>query len=187
MYRARAGLDNRTTAWNASRLLDPALHGEAKRFLATIPVIGPLPDRTMTKVLELMEVHHHAAGEIVCAEDDPGHELFIVRSGTVEVTRKTPAGRSIRLARLGPSDCFGEMSLIGIQRRSASVTTCEESEILVLTNQALHAIWQHDAEGFTLLVMNIARELSRRLRAADATIADLLVRLDGYSLRSNLE
>jgi len=166
--------------------VDAALHAEAKRFLVAIPVFGALPDRAMDKLLELIEVRHHRPGEAVCTEGEPGHELFVVRAGAVEVTKQAPDGQPTCLARLGPGDCFGEMSLIDIQRRSATVVTRAESDIYVLTNRDMHTLWQHDAEGFTLLVMNIARELSRRLRTANGVIAGLFLRLGEY-VRSSVD
>src|SRR5262245_17487995 len=140
----------------------------------------------MDKLLELIEVRHLRPDEVVCAEGDPGRELFVIRTGAVEVTKQSPDGRPTSLARLGPGDCFGEMSLIDVQRRSATVITRAESDIYVLTNRDVHALWQHDPGGFTLLMMNIARELRRRLRTANGIIAGLFLRLQDY-VRSSLD
>ena len=167
--------------------MDPALNPEAKRFLLSIPVFGALPDRAADELLELIQVRRHHPGEVVCTEGEPGREMFVVRSGLVEVTKQAePEGPSTSLARLGAGDCFGEMSLIDLQRRSATVTACEETELYVLSNKDFYTLYTYDPEGYTLVIMNICREISRRLRSANNVIAGLLVRVEEY-LRSNRE
>ena len=167
--------------------MDAALHPEAKRFLLSIAVFGALPDRAADKLLELIELRHHGAGEVVCAEGEPGRHLFIVRSGQVEVTKQGQwEGPPTHLARLGAGDCFGEMSLIDVQRRSATVITCTETELYVLSNKDFYTLYTYDPEAYTLVIMNICREISRRLRSANNVIAGLLVRVEEY-LRSNRE
>jgi len=165
--------------------MDPALHPEAKRFLLSIAVFGALPDRAADKLLELIEMRRIHPGEVVCAEGEPGRQMFIVRSGQVEVTKRgQPERPPTCLARLGAGDCFGEMSLIDIQRRSATVTANQETELYVLSNNDFYTLYTYDPEGYTLVIMNICREISRRLRNANNVIAGLLVRVEEY-LRSN--
>jgi CRP-like cAMP-binding protein len=107
--------------------------------------------------------------------------MFVVFRGRVEVLRRSSRGAGETcLARLGPGSCFGEMSVIDIQPRSATVRTVEASELLVLTNLEFYTLYQKDREAYTLLVMNICREISRRLRRADGIIADFLMRLEDY-------
>ena len=167
--------------------MDPALHPEAKRFLLSIAVFGALPDRAADKLLELIEVRRHHPGEVVCTEGEPGRHLFVVRSGQVEVTKQGEReGPPTCLARLGAGDCFGEMSLIDIQRRSATVTANQETELYVLSNKDFYTLYTYDPEGYTLVIMNICREISRRLRSANNVIAGLLVRVEEY-LKANRE
>ena len=167
--------------------MDSEVNLEAKRFLRAIPVFGALQDRPMDKLLELVQVRRYHPGDFVCAEGEPGHEMFVVRSGQVEVTKQAQSGHpATSLARLGAGDCFGEMSLIDVQRRSATVVAREESELYVLSNKDLYSLYQYDPEAYTLLIMNICRELSRRLRTANNVIATMLLSLEQY-VRSNLE
>ena len=80
---------------------------------------------------------------------------------------------------MGAGDCFGEMALIDLFPRSASALAVERCEALAITPSVLHQIYQHDLEQFTMLQMNLGRELSRRLRRID----DLLFRVSmGESL-----
>ena len=49
----------------------------------------------------------------------------------------------------------------------------EPSVIWSLSHADLAALWKSDPQSFTMIVMNIAREISRRLRRADRLIASV--------------
>ena len=161
--------------------MDPSLRPQAKEFLSGIPIFGGLPDATMDHVLERIQMRGHRADECICREGEPGKEMYVVRAGLVEVRKKARDGaRETSLATLKPGDCFGEMSLIDIQARSASVFAREPTELYMLSNMDLLALYEQDPTGYTFLMQNICRELSRRLRKADKVIADFFMRLEEY-------
>jgi CRP-like cAMP-binding protein len=143
----------------------------ATEFLRQVPLFGGLPDSALERLLGLMHPRRCASGEVICAEGDPAREMFIVRSGAVEVRKRALDGDAC-LARLQAGDEFGEMSLIDIQPRSASVVACEPTELYVLGNMDLLALYEEDLPSYTFFLQNLCRELSRRLRLADRVIID---------------
>jgi CRP-like cAMP-binding protein len=66
---------------------------------------------------------------------------------------------------------FGEMELLDTQNRSASVTALEPTETVELTSMKLYQVFLQDADVFRMIIMNLARDLSRRLRVADQQLA----------------
>ena len=91
----------------------------------------------------------------IFTEGQEGRSLYIVVSGRVRVHL---GDRD--LAQLEQGACFGEMSLFDAEPRSASVTTVESCECLMLTQQQLY-----DAIDETPgIAINIIRLLSRRTR-----------------------
>ena len=74
------------------------------------------------------------------------------------------------IGRLGPGDCFGEMALIDLYPRSAGVRAAEDCLALALSNALLYQLYAVDPEPFTLIMMNLARELSRRLRRTEGRL-----------------
>jgi CRP-like cAMP-binding protein len=59
------------------------------------------------------------------------------------------------------------MALLDLHPRSASVQAIEACTALALSTASLFRLYETDVAQFALVQMNIARELSRRLRAAD--------------------
>lgn len=149
--------------------MDPSARDQAKGFLHQVPLFGGLPEGALQRLLELMQLRACAAGQVICAEGDPAREMFIVRSGAVEVRKRAHDGEAC-LARLRAGDEFGEMSLIDIQPRSASVVACEPTELYVLGNMDLLTLYEEDLPSYTFFLQNLCRELSRRLRLANGVI-----------------
>ena len=72
--------------------------------------------------------------------------------------------------------CFGEASVIGIQRHQGTVIATIDTELIVLSREALMSIYDSDKELFSILILNIAREVCRRLYASDDVLLHYLVK-----------
>src|SRR5947208_1427979 len=151
---------------NRGGLMEASERMQATEFLRQVPLFGGLPDAALQRLLELMQRRACATGKIICAEGDPAREMFVVRTGVVEVRKRAFDGEAC-LARLHAGDEFGEMSLIDIQPRSASVVACEPTELYVLGNMDLLALYEEDLASYTFFLQNLCRKLSRRLRLAN--------------------
>jgi CRP-like cAMP-binding protein len=144
-----------------------------REFLQGIPIFGGLSEGAMDHVAQRLVRRDVGPGEVVVTEGEPGRDMFVVRAGLVEVFKSSMPAVDLRLALLRTGACFGEMALIDIQPRSAGVRAIERSTIWSFGNAALHELWKSDPAAFTMVVMNIAREISRRLRRADLLLASI--------------
>jgi CRP-like cAMP-binding protein len=66
-----------------------------------------------------------------------------------------------------PGDCVGEMALMDLFPRSASVRALSDCTAIRLTPQDLLRLFETDVEQFAMIQMNLGREVSRRLRHTD--------------------
>ena len=74
-------------------------------------------------------------------------------------------------------DCFGETSVIGILTHSSNALVIRPTELIVLEPGRLLNIYETDKELFSLLILNIARETSRRLHQSnEALIQHMLMK-----------
>ncbi len=111
------------------------------------------------------------AGQSVFREYDPAREVYVVLDGELEV--RMGVADPVKLARLAPGDSFGEMSVIDMQRRSASVFALTPSLLLRVTSADMEALYRYDPKAYSLFVLNLAREISRKLRVANERLASL--------------
>jgi len=138
--------------------------------LQQMPIFGGVGDDALYFLLARARIGEHAAGSFIAKEGDMATGLFVLLRGRVAVERFWK-DHQVLLRELGPGDCFGEMALLDLGKRSASVLALEDCTALELGTDLLHDFFEHDARQFAILQMNIARELSRRLRVADGILA----------------
>lgn len=124
-------------------------------FVRGVPIFRELRDDFLVRLASIMDELSFPAKHTIFTEGQEGRSLYVVVSGRVKVH----IGNQ-ELAQLEQGACFGEMSLFDAEPRSASVTTLEPCECLVLTQQQLYEAID-ETPG---IAVNIIRLLSRRIR-----------------------
>ena len=152
--------------------------------LRNIGLFGALSDDVLEYLSTLLSVETPPAGATLFREGEDANAMFVVINGEVEVLKKSKRTVEARVAVLGPGDWFGEMSIVDIQPRSATVRALAPSRLLRVTSADLDALYRHDLRSYAIIILNLARELSRRLRVADGILADLISNvMDQYLIR----
>lgn len=143
--------------------------------LREVGLFGGLDDETLGVLAAALPVEFFEPGVRIVSEGDPAREMFVILDGELEVLKRAPSGAEIRVAMLGPSSWFGEMSILDVQARSASVRTLAPCRVLRITSEHVdRCLYRRDLKAYALFVMNIARELSRRLRVTDSILANFM-------------
>ena len=142
-------------------------------FLAQVPIFGGLPPLLLGQLLSAASLRRVDAGVQLIGEGELAKSVFVVCQGELEICKRGTNGSEFRLAVLQRGDCVGEMSLIDIQPRSATVRTLSPALLLSIDNAGSARLYEEHPEAYLLLVLNIAREISRRLRRADQVLADM--------------
>jgi CRP-like cAMP-binding protein len=102
-------------------------------FLHRLAAFEELTAAELVHIAERMQTHRFARGDVIIRQGDPGKTFYLVRSGSVDVTRRAgPGGTEDHITTLGPGTCFGERALIEDELRNASVTAAEEVEVYAL-------------------------------------------------------
>ena len=140
---------------------------ELKAFLLATPFFGGLPDPSLDLLISMLVERRFDAGATVVAEGEPGRSMFIDKSGRLTVSKRANSGSVIPISILEPGDFFGEMSLIEMQNRSATVLAESPTVLYELTAQKLYACYKADIHAYVIVLQNINRELCRRLRRSD--------------------
>lgn len=126
-----------------------------------VPIFRELRDDFLVRLAATMEELSFPTKHTIVKQGDEGRSLYIVASGRVRVHIG-----SRELAILKKEDCFGEMAVLDAEPRSASVTTLEACDCLMLTQQQLYEAID-ETSG---IAVNIIRLLSRRIRALNQQV-----------------
>src|SRR5689334_22604614 len=111
---------------------------ETSRSLRACVLFRDCSDDDPAAILPRMAERVYAAGAVIVAEGEPASELFVVRSGEVEVTKHPQGGgQEYRLTTLGAGASFGELTVVDRGARSASVRALVPTTVAVLPMAAL--------------------------------------------------
>ena len=134
--------------------------------LQRMAIFGGIRADVLRLVLNASAPVYVPKGQFFFHQDDQAKSVFVLEAGEVEVL-KLWNGQQYLLCRLRQGDCFGEVALMDLFPRSASVRAIEDCMAIELSTASFQQIYETDLEQFALIQMNIGREVSRRLRIAD--------------------
>jgi len=121
---------------------------------------------------EKIDLLRYSAGQPVFNYGDPGHAMYIVRSGEVEIYVKNDQGEKIVLETSQPGDIFGEVALLDGGPRTAWVTALSAVELLRLDREH----FEDYVRQCTPAALNLLSVAARRLRRSDEVIRRTVTR-----------
>jgi CRP-like cAMP-binding protein len=130
---------------------------ERVRLLHAVPLLADADPDSIEGLAEHATEVDLPAGRPVLTQGQVGNGLFVVVDGAVRVERSGEV-----LARLGPGEVVGELSVIDQEPRNASVVTAEPTRLLALASWDFIAALENDPG----LALGVVRVLARRLRVA---------------------
>jgi hypothetical protein len=144
----------------------PRITDERLKLLQNMPVFGGLNAETLRTVLETAAIVRLPKGEYFFNEGDEGDSAYVLEQGRA-MFWKQHLGTNYPMRILGKGECFGEMAMIGIYPRSGSTQAIEDCVAIKITYEIVYQMLRLDPEQCVMMLMNMARDLSRRLRDAD--------------------
>lgn len=138
-------------------------------FLKAIPLFRHLGEEELLALAGLLRERVLAKGTVIVTQGDPGDTLFLIADGQVKVAVFGEDGREVILSVLTEGRFFGEMALLDDEPRSAHVIAMTDASLWQLRRDDFRSRLRASPD----LAIAMLRELSRRLRQADETIASL--------------
>jgi CRP-like cAMP-binding protein len=139
----------------------PLTPQEKRARLESVPLFRDCSREVLDRLAEMTVEFEFAADAPIVQQGHVGNGLYIVVSGGASIV----AG-SDELARFGPGDFFGELSVIDQQPRAASAFAVGDTTCLALASWDLMTVLEQDPH----LGMNLLKELASRLRSTDAQL-----------------
>ncbi|MEX2547536.1 MAG: cyclic nucleotide-binding domain-containing protein [Chloroflexota bacterium] len=123
--------------------------------LAHVPLFEGISDESMARLSAVTGELDFEAGQFIVLQGQVGTGLYVILDGSARVVRG-----SDELAVLGPTDFFGELSVIDQMPRNASVQAIEPTRCLALASWDLLDLLESDPK----LALNMMRVLASRVR-----------------------
>ncbi len=132
-------------------------------------------DKELERVAKKLTVETFPPGTILFDENVTSQKVFIIEKGRVQISRSSALETETVIATLGPGGVVGESRAIDESNKSARVTTIEETVLLGMSQKDFQSLLESDQK----ILLNLVREQSRRLRAANELLAKRFEEMEG--------
>jgi CRP/FNR family transcriptional regulator, cyclic AMP receptor protein len=149
----------------------PAIILPVKHLLCSVPIFAGLDDKALDIFLEHAERITVPAGAVIAREGEANHCMFLIEAGQVRIIKNFDTPDAIQLASLGPGDFFGEMCIVDTLPRCATGAADGQAAVVSVASSAFYHLYQKTPKQHSILILNIARDLARRLRHLDEVFA----------------
>lgn len=163
----RLGQDNKVRNVSSSELIEEF----GIDYFKNASTFGALSENAITFLLENGIICQLDTGEQLFAYDSPGDNFFVVLKGSIQFYK---AGKHqpthIRDYLFGQE--IGSVAMIGLHNRSGEAFAGEESITLKVSCDLFHSLHEKFPTDFGILLLNLSREMARRLRESDEKLAE---------------
>ncbi len=115
------------------------------------------------------------AGTPIFVESMVAESLFVVNTGEVLLSIKSPDGRDHTLDRLGPGDSFGELSLLIGGQRLVTASAETDCELLEIPRGGFVRLQKQKPQTCLKLMINIVKLFGKKVAASSEHIKPLLL------------
>ena len=131
--------------------------------------------RILSLVYERFSLKSFHAGDIILKEGDKGHLFYILLSGKVQVSRKTPSGDSIALAIMKAEQniFFGEASLVEQDIQSATIKTLTDCTTLTISGKDFVELCNREPLLGFRVFYNLSKKMKSAIKKANSDITTL--------------
>ncbi len=128
-------------------------------LLHEVPMFAALPLDDLKQIADIAREQWYGGGATICREGEEGHELFVLASGQVRVTKAAGEAEKF-LAIRGAGDFIGEMAILEATPRTATVRASGEVRTLVIDGDLFETILR-DRPDVSFAVL---RSVMKRMR-----------------------
>ena len=104
-------------------------------FLKDVNIFAEVSDERIKEFEDFFTLREYPKGSMIILEEEYGDIVFIVKTGTIKVTRVNDEGREVILSLMGEYDIVGEMSIIDGEARSANVLAQDNCELYAIRSE----------------------------------------------------
>ncbi len=146
---------------------------ETLAFLREVRLFKDIAEPELTALAETLRERLLRRGQVLVREAEAGEEMFVVLRGSMVISKAVTGRVEQVLARMGPGDFFGEMSLFDRSPRSATVQADSDATLLVLDREALRRLTELSPRAAAAFFYALVQVFIERLRASGDLVAEV--------------
>jgi CRP-like cAMP-binding protein len=124
-------------------MTEPVTHSLVKA-LRGVEAFSSLDEDALLRVVGVSSNLAWRGGSTVFEAGSPSEAVYVVLSGRVRII--DPANGGQEIARLGPGDSFGEISLLLLTHHTKNAVAEEDSELMVIPHDSFRELLESNTE-----------------------------------------
>ncbi len=132
-----------------------------------------LSDGELSQLAQICKMVSYPEGKTICCEGEMGEEIFVLAEGKASVEANRNRKKRIQIGSIGQGEIFGEMSIIEDLPRTATLIADVDSKLVVIDRVELENLMNRNNHLGKVVMQNMAKGLSRKLRRNKAPTTDL--------------
>ena len=140
---------------------------EIDAFLRGVRLFKAMAGPEIAELRQSLRERALRKGQVLLRQGDPGDEMYLVLRGTVLVSRLVTGRVEHVIARIGPGEFFGEMSLLADSPRSATIQAELDTVLLVLDRAQLQRLTEQSPRAAAAFFQAMVQDFIERLRASN--------------------
>ncbi len=130
---------------------------DRRRLLELVPLFQELPAEEVTLLAEQMQLHQFRNGDVLIRQGDSGDSMFVLWEGFLSVHVDVKRlGEQIRVASIAPGECWGEMSLLTGESRSATIRAESDGRAFEITKPCMNELFRRQPQLLDLFSRMVA-------------------------------
>jgi CRP-like cAMP-binding protein len=142
-------------------------------FLKTVRLFKAFTESELLALAARLRERSLKKGAVLFREGDAGEEMFVVRRGSILVSKPVTGRVEQVLAHMGPGDFFGEMALFDQAPRSATIQAETEATMLVLDRENLNLLIDLNPRAAAAFFQSLVQVFIERLRESGNLVAEV--------------
>ena len=143
-------------------------------FLRRIPLFQHVEEPVLHALWPSFRARHLRKGDVLFRTGDPGEELYLLKAGSIVVSKPVTGRVEQVLNRVGPGEVFGEMSVFGDERhRSATCQADADSLLYELDRDSLARFITENPLVAAKFFQHMAEAAFKRLRDSSDLVAEV--------------
>ncbi|HYE94099.1 MAG TPA: cyclic nucleotide-binding domain-containing protein [Terriglobales bacterium] len=148
---------------------------DVAEFLRDVRLFQAFSDDDRAALARALRERTVRKGQVLFREGDQGAEMYLVRRGTLVVSKAVTGPVEQILARMGPGDFVGEMSLFDRAPRSATIQAdaAADAALLVLDRASLETLIEANPRAAASFFHALVQVFIERMRASSDLVAEV--------------
>lgn len=145
------------------------------------PLFHEIYDNEVEEILQSCMVASYEIGDYIIKQGDTSSDICILLAGTAGIFVNKGDHQHF-ITNIGPGDLFGELVLINETERTADIIAKEKCDVLVISYENFYSFYNKRPRVFALMVLNVTRLITKRLKYSNSIIENLNAKLNDESL-----